>query len=173
MSAQAKGCTKLGNLFAAVANHVATSQRWQGTWKLVHGCGKSCHHEVKVAGDLETCAQLWQIMSPRVKGGRGLGNLFTAVATHITPSQRWQGTRKLVHGCGNSYHPKPKVAGDSETCSWLWQLISPRAKGGRGLGNLFTAVATHITPSQRWQGTRKLVHSCGKSCRPEPKVAGD
>ena len=39
----------------------------------------------QVAGDLETCSRLWRIMSPRAEGGRGLGNLFTAVANHDSP----------------------------------------------------------------------------------------
>ena len=37
----------------------------------------------QVAGDLETCSRLWRIISPRAEGGRGLGNLFTAVANHV------------------------------------------------------------------------------------------
>ena len=34
--------------------------------------------------------------------------------------------------------------------------------GGRELGNLFTAVANHVAP--------RLVHGCGESCRPEPRL---
>ena len=78
----------------------------------------------QVARNLETCSRLWRIMSARL-----------------------------------------------ETCSRLWRIMSPRAEvrsGGRGLGNLFTAVTNHVAPSRstvRWQGTWKLVHGCGESCR--------
>ena len=94
-------------------------------------------------------------------GGRGLGNLFTAVANHVvtSPSVRWQGTWKLVHGCGESCRHLAfgQVAGDLETCSRLWRIISPPRlrSGGRGLGNLFTAVANHVvtSPSARLGAT--------------------
>ena len=58
-----------------------------------------------------------------------------------------------------------QVAGDLETCSWLCRIMSPQAKEDGGLGNLFMAVANHVAPSQRWQGTQKLVHCYGESCR--------
>ena len=45
----------------------------------------------------------------------------------------------------NSLHGQ--VAGDLETCLRLWRIMSPRAE----------------------EGTWKLVHGCGESCRPEPK----
>ena len=45
-----------------------------------------------------------------------------------------------------------QVAGDLETCSGLWRIMSPRAE---------------------WQGTWKLVHSCGESCRHLAFGSGD
>ena len=46
-----------------------------------------------------------------------------------------------------------QVAGDLETCSRLWRIMSPRAEeGGRELGNLLTAVENHVAPSRRGSG---------------------
>ena len=111
-------------------------------------------------GNLFTAVANHVATTPR-SGGRGLGNLFTAVANHVvtSPSVRWQGTWKLVHGCGESCRHLAfgQVAGDLETCSRLWRIISPPRlrSGGRGLGNLFTAVANHVvtSPSARLGAT--------------------
>ena len=67
-------------------------------------------------------------------GGRGLGNLFTAVVNHVAPSWR-RGGDMICHSRG-------QVAGDLETCSRLWWIMSPRAEG---------EVATCFTTAMRWR----------------------
>ena len=44
-----------------------------------------------------------------------------------------------------------QVAGDLETCSRVWRIMSPRAE--RGLGNLFTGLANHVAPRLRLGAT--------------------
>ena len=59
-------------------------------------------------------------------------------------------------------------------CCLVKNIILLVRSDGRGLGNLFTAVANHVTPSQRdilmnisteLCTTQQLVHGCGESCQ--------
>ena len=70
----------------------------------------------------------------------------------ISCTVRWQGTWKLVHGCGESCRPEPKARG-------TWKLV-------HGCGE-------SCRPEAKAMGAWKLVHGCGESCRPEAKARGD
>ena len=49
--------------FLPDGDNISCTVRWQGTWKLVHGCGESCRH---LTFNLFTA--VWRIMSPRAAG---------------------------------------------------------------------------------------------------------